>query len=131
MKRLPFVVVFVLLLLTACTPTVTQLQTSNAVQVNPTLFDGLLVALFTAGTIYLFEKFGLDLRQYAVPVALSTSTFFVGILQGWINVQPVESDPWIILGLRIAAALLAGFGTLRLFSRQPATLLEHGSSQRH
>jgi hypothetical protein len=121
MKKILTVIGF--LVLAGCTPAPQGIQTSTAVQLNPTLFDGLLIALFTYGTIYIFEKLNLDLRQYAVPVALTVSTFLVGILQGWVNVQPVELDPWILLGERVIAALLAGFGALRLFSRQPKTLV--------
>ena len=120
------VVVVLSLAIVACSPAPTAVQTSSAVQIDPALkllFEGLLITLFTAGTIYIFERTGLDLKQFAIPVAVSFSTFLVGALQNWINFQPIELDPWIALGLRIVGALLAGFGALRLFSKQPATLL--------
>ena len=118
--------ILVTLVLFACTPEPQGIQTSSAVQVDQALkllIEGVLIAFFTAGTIYIFEVVGWDLRQFAIPVAVSTSTFLVGLLQGWINAQPVELDPWIGLGLRILAALLVSFGTLRIFSKQPKTLL--------
>lgn len=123
MKIRMFVILIAVLLLTACSPAPQEVQTSGAVVVNPVLFDGLLIFLFTMGTIYLFEKFGLDLRQFAVPVAVTVSTALVGWVQGWVTGQPIEMDPWIMLGLRILEALLAGFGALRVSSRQPATLI--------
>lgn len=125
-RKILFALFVLLITVVACSPAPVEqgVQTSSAVQANPILFDGLLIALFTAGTIYLFEKFGLDLRQFAVPVAVTISAFLVGLVQNWINVQPVEFDPWIAIGLRVLETLLAGFGVLRLFSRQPATLLQ-------
>lgn len=104
------------------------LQTSSAVQIPEALiqfFNGLLIALFTAGTIWVFEKFSLDLRQYAIPVAASFSTWVVTELQGYINTIPDVNDVWLNLLFRVLLALLPAAGILRIFSRQPATLLEH------
>jgi len=128
MKKEKMIVIALLLVvvLVGCTPEPQGVQTSSAVQIDEALkllIEGVLIAFFTAGTIYIFEKVKLDLRQYAIPVAISFSTFLVGLLQGWINAQPVEFDPWIALGLRLLAAVLVSFGALRLFSKQPATLL--------
>lgn len=126
--KLIVMLVMVMVFATACsTPPETQaVQTSSAVQIDEALkllIEGVLIAFFTAGTIYIFEKVGWDLRQLAIPTAVSFSTFLVAALQGWIDVQPEAYDPWISIGLRILGAVLVSFGALRLFSKQPRTLL--------
>jgi hypothetical protein len=125
MKRL---LLLTLLVLTACAPE----QTSSAVQIPEAVLigiGGLLVALFTAGFTYLFERTRIDLRHAAVPLSATLSVFIVGELQNWINVIPPIHDPTIQLVLTIAGILLAGFGTLRLISRRPATLLAQDTKE--
>lgn len=136
MKRLlKFVIVGLLLLpfLLGCAPapeavSFEAVQTSSAVQIPEAIviaLNGLAIALFTAGTVYLFEKFHLDLRQFAIPIAASFSTWVVTELQGYIDIIPEVHDPWLNLLFRILLALLPAAGILRLWSYQPATLLEH------
>lgn len=118
------ILIISLLLLAGCAPE----QTSSAVQVPEAFvigFGGLLVALFTAGFTYLFERTRIDLRHATVPLSATLSVWTVGELQNWINVIPPVHDPTIQLVLTVAGILLAGFGTLRLISRQPATLITH------
>src|SRR4026207_910642 len=62
------------------------IQTSSAVQIPEALIlaaNALAISLFTAGFIYLFEVTGLDFREFAVPLAISTSTWVVAEAQGW------------------------------------------------
>lgn len=117
-----FVISMLLVLLTSCAPE----QTSSAVDVPDAVevgIAGLLIALFSAGAIYIFERTGLDLRQYSIPVAVTFATYVVAELQSWINTIPPVHDPLLMIALNVLGALLAGFGVLRLVSRQPSTLL--------
>jgi hypothetical protein len=103
-------------------------QTSSAVQIPEALiqfFNAVVLGLFTAGTVYVFEKLGLDLRQWAIPLAASFSTWIVVELQGYINTIPDFQDVYVNLLFRILLALLPAAGLLRIFSKQPRTLLEH------
>ena len=106
----------------------TAVQTSSAVQIPEILiqfFNGIVIGLFTAGFIYIYEKTGLDLKQYAVPVAGTVATWVVVELQGYINTIPEVNDVWLNLLFRVLLALIPAAGLLRIFSRQPATLIEH------
>ena len=110
----------------------TAIQTSSAVQIPEALIlaaNALAIGLFTAGFVYLFEVTGIDFREQAIPLALSAATWVVAEAQGWINSLPETTDPWISIILRVLVVLVPAAGLLRLFSRQPATLLEH-SAQR-
>lgn len=103
-------------------------QTSAAAQIPEALiifFNGLVVAVFTAGTIWIFEKIHWDFRQYAIPLAATFSTWVVVELQGYINTIPDVNDFYINLAFRILLALLPAAGILRILSRQPSTLIEH------
>lgn len=142
MKRLLvlFVVVFSLFGLFACSPVPEAVTfrsgmeqgiglAEDAPQIPEALiqfFNGVVIALFTAGFIWVFEKSGLDLRQYAIPLAGTLSTWVVVELQGYINTIPNLGDTyfWINLLFRVLLALIPAAGILRIFSRQPATLLE-------
>lgn len=105
------------------------IQTSSAVTIPDEVklgFTGVMIALWTAGLTYLFERTGLDLRSHAVPLAATIAVFLVGLAQNWINVLDPMYDPTVVLVLRILGALLSGIGVLRLVSRRPATLLSDG-----
>lgn len=144
MKLNVIFMLLVLLLVTSCTPAPgvvafatpqeqEALQTSAAVQIPEALiqfFNGVVIALFAAGFVYIFEKVGLDLRQYAIPLAGTFATWVVTELQGYINTIPEVNDVWLNLLFRVLLALIPAAGVLRIFSRQPATLLEHGASAR-
>src|SRR5262245_53535434 len=98
------------------------LQTGMAAQIPEALiqfFNGLVIALFTAGFIWIFEKFNLDLRQYAIPLAGTVSTWVVAEFQGYLNTVPDKQDPWWNLLFRILLALIPAAGVLRLISREP------------
>lgn len=132
------VLVVLLMVLSACSPAPEAVAFNSEAQAVQTgmgapipealiqFFNGVVIALFTAGFVWVFEKFGLDLRQYAIPIATSFATWVVAELQGYINTLPDFQDVYINLIFRILLALIPAFGVLRLFSRQPATLLEHG-----
>jgi hypothetical protein len=128
----------VLVFLTSCAPAPeavafqgeeqAAVQTSAAVQIPEALiqfFNGVVIALFTAGFVYILEKTGLDLRQYAIPLAGTVATWVVVELQGYINTIPEVNDFYLNLLFRILLALIPAAGVLRIFSRQPATLIEH------
>lgn len=130
----------VLVALTSCAPApeavafesdaTTAIQSSSAAQIPEALiqfFNGVVIALFTAGFVYIFEKSGFDLRQYAIPLAGTFATWIVTELQGYINTIPDFQDVYINLLFRILLALIPAAGLLRIFSRQPRTLLEHSS----
>jgi hypothetical protein len=137
MKKIVFVLL-VLLLLVGCAPQPeavafatpeeqAAIATSSAAQIPEALiqfFNGVVIALFTAGFVWVFEKFGLDLRQYAIPLATTAATWVVTELQGYINTIPEINDVYLNLLFRILLALIPAFGLLRIFSKQPATLLE-------
>lgn len=136
MKKIVFVVL--LLLLVSCSPDPqaaafatpeeqAAVATSSVVQIPEALiqlFNGLCIAAFTAGFVWLMEKFGLDLRQYAIPLAASFSTWVVAELQGYIDTIPAVNDVWLNVLFRVILALIPAAGVLRIFSKQPATLLE-------
>ncbi len=103
------------------------IQTSAAVQIPEVLiraFEGIAIGLFTAGFVYIFEKTGLDLTEFGIPMAVSFAAWAVAEFQGYINSIPEVNDPWISLFLRVLVALVPAVGLLRLISRQPAALLQ-------
>ena len=131
---------FGMFLLVGCTPEPeavsfqspeAAVQTSAAAQIPEALiqfFNGVVIALFTAGFVYIFEKTKLDFRQFAVPLAGTLATWVVTELQGYINTIPEVNDVWLNLLFRVLLALVPAAGLLRIFSRQPSTLLEHSAS---
>jgi hypothetical protein len=109
------------LLLAACSP----VATSSAVQVPQALAlaaAALVLALLTAGFVYVFEKTGLDLRGFAVPISVAISTYLIAQLQGWINTLPAQYDATLTVILQILVVIIGGFGVLRLRSNTPKTL---------
>lgn len=139
-----YLVLFMLVMVTSCVPVPeavafatpeeqAAIATSAAVQIPEALiqfFNGVVIALFTAGFVWVWEKFGLDLRQYAIPLAGTLATWVVTELQGYINTIPDFQDVYLNLLFRILLALVPAFGLLRIFARQPATLLEHNVPNR-
>ena len=131
LKRIRLVVFLGVALLAACSPWVPEEQgaiaTSVAVQVPQALalaISGFLVMLLAAATVYLFEKFNLDLRGYATPVGLALGTWIVAELQKYINTIPTTYDPWVDMILRILVIIFVTVGALRLWSSQPRKLIE-------
>jgi hypothetical protein len=117
-------IILLCVLLVGCAPvgsTSMEVQVPEAVTVG---IGGLLVALFT------MERTGLDLRYASVPLAATLSVWIVGELQQWIDVIPPVHDPTIRMVLTIIGIVLAGFGTLRMLSRQPASLIPGGFQSR-
>jgi hypothetical protein len=124
MKRISriFLLVLMLIILTACAPR----PTSSAVEVPQAIelaIGALILAALTAGFVYLFEKSGLDLRGFALPISVTVSAFLVAQLQGLINTIPVEYDPLLSTVLQIIVVIIGGLGVLRLRANQPARLL--------
>lgn len=122
-----FVVLLLSLVITACAPEPQGAsQTSVASQIPEAvalLISGVFVTLFAAATVYLWEKFNLDLRPYATPLGLATGTWIVLELQNYINTLPESYDPWTNMIFRIILVIFGPVGFLRLFSRQENTLL--------
>jgi hypothetical protein len=122
MKRLTVLLILLIVLLTACAPA----PTSQAVEVPPAIqlaLGALVLAALTAGFVFLFEKSGLDLRGFAVPISVTISACLVAQLQGLINTIPAQYDPLLSTVLQIIVVIIGGLGVLRLRSNEPARLL--------
>jgi hypothetical protein len=121
-KRLILVSLLLVTLLAACSPA----PTSQAVEVPQAIklaIGALLLAALTAGFVFLFEKSGLDLRGFAVPISVAASAYLVAQLQGLINTIPAQYDPLLSTILQIIVVIIGGLGVLRLRANQPARLL--------
>ena len=95
-------------------------------QVRGRLFfvvGALVLAVLTAGFVFLFEKSKLDLRGFAVPLSITISAFLVAQLQGLINTIPAQYDPLLSTVLQIIVVIIGGLGVLRLRANEPARLL--------
>ncbi len=96
------------------------LNTSSAAQIPPALvtaFNGVVLALTSAAFVWLFSKIGLDLTSLSIPFSISLSTFLLGLVQGWINLQPISSDQYIMVFLNILLVVLTGTGGLALLAK--------------
>jgi hypothetical protein len=112
----------IVLALSACAP----VATSQAVQVPEALqlaLGAAVLAVLTAGFVFIFEKTGLDLRGYATPIAVTLSAYLVAQLQGWINTLPAQYDPTLTVVLQILVVIVGGLGVLRLRANEPARLI--------
>ena len=121
------------LIIVGCVPppevseTTTAVQTSMAVQIPEALalaVNAMFVLLLTGATVYLFEKFGLDLRGYETPVGLALGVWVISELQNYINTVSEIYDPWLNILFRILVVILAPVGFLRLRSGQPKKLIQ-------
>jgi hypothetical protein len=122
MKRLLYLFLLLMVFLTACAPR----PTSQAVDVPEAIelaIGVLVLAALTAGFVFIFEKTGLDLRGYAIPVSVTVSAFLVAQLQGIINTIPAQYDPLISTLLQIIVVIIGGLGVLRLRANEPARLM--------
>lgn len=120
--RLVLIITAVLFVLTACSPA----PTSQAVDVPEAVelaIGALVLALLTAGFVFILEKTGLDLRGFAVPLSVTISAFLVAQLQGLINIISTQYDPLLNTVLQIIVVIIGGLGVLRLRSNEPARLL--------
>lgn len=127
LKRLirTLMVITVLLFVLAACATEPK-PTSQAVEVPQAIslaIGALVLAALTAGFVFLFEKSGLDLRGFAVPLSVTISAFLVAQLQGLINTIPAQYDPLLSIVLQILVVIIGGLGVLRLRSNEPARLL--------
>lgn len=102
-------------------------QTSSAVQIPQALvlaFNALLFTVLTAGFTYIISKIGLDLTSFATPLAATLSTFLLGLAQNWIDLQPISSDPLLLMILNVLVVIVGGLGTLFIVrKRDSATLI--------
>jgi hypothetical protein len=122
MKRLYAICLLFITLLAACVPP----PTSQAVDVPQAInlaIGALVLAVLTAGFVFLFEKSGLDLRGFALPISVAVSAFVVAQLQGLINTIPAQYDPLLSTVLQIIVVIIGGLGVLRLRTNEPARLL--------
>jgi len=90
-------------------------QTSSAAQIPQALVlavNALLLAGLTFFFKWLLDKIGLDLTSYATPLSVTLSTFLLGLAQHWIDLQPVTSDPFIMMALNILVVVLGGLGSV-------------------
>jgi hypothetical protein len=121
LKRL-FIALLILLALAACSPR----PTSSAVDVPEAIelaIGVLVLAALTAGFVFIFEKTGLDLRGFALPISITISAFLVAQLQGLINTIPAQYDPVLSTVLQIIVVIIGGMGVLRLRANEPARLI--------
>lgn len=119
MKRFPKLVtiLLVLLALTACSPVVSALPNSPAVQIPPELkvaFNGLMLFGITFAAQWFFEKTKVDLRGFAVGLSVILAEALLLQFQGWIDVVPAKYDLYVNLGLNILITVLATLGYIRL-----------------
>jgi hypothetical protein len=120
--RFTLIAIAMLFILAACAPR----PTSSAVDVPEAIelaVGTLILAVLTAGFVFLFEKTGLDLRGFALPVSVAISAFLVAQLQGLINTIPPQYDPLLSTVLQIIVVIIGGLGVLRLRSNARARLL--------
>ena len=119
-----FLVLVLVLALAACAPEPTP--TSSAVDVPEAIELGigaLVLALLTAGFVFVFEKTRLDLRGFATPIAVTISAFLVTELQNIVNTIPETYDPTLDIFFQILVVIIGGLGVLRLRANEPARLL--------
>src|SRR5689334_6376586 len=124
LKRLLLVIAALLFVLAACAPAPTP--TSQAVEVPQAInlaIGALVLAVLTAGFVFIFEKTKLDLRGFALPISVAVSAFLVAQLQGLINTIPAQYDPLLSTVLQIIVVIIGGLGVLRLRANEPARLL--------
>ena len=122
LTRLLLILTTLVFILAACAPA----PTSQAVEVPEAInmaIGALVLAVLTTGFVFLFEKSGLDLRGFAVPISVTISAFLVAQLQGLINTSPAQYDPLLSTVLQIIVVIIGGLGVLRLRANEPARLL--------
>jgi hypothetical protein len=110
------------LFLIACAPAPTS-QADDVPETIELALGVLVLAALTAGFVFLFEKTGLDLRGFAMPVSVAVSAFLVAQLQGLINIIPAQYDQLLTIALQIIVVIIGGLGVLRLRSNERARLL--------
>ena len=123
-RFLKFLIIVIagLLILSACTPA----PTSQAVEVPEAInlaIGSLVLALLTAGFVYVLEALKLDLRGFALPLSVAISAYLVAQLQGLINTIPAQFDPLLSVVLQIIVVIIGGMGLLRLRAGEPARLI--------
>jgi hypothetical protein len=120
MKKI-FVLLVLILLLVGCTPP-PEPQSSVASQIPEEISLAIsagFVALFTAGSVYLFNKLGLDLKGFATPLGMAVGTWSVSELQNYINLVPETYDPWFDMLFRIILVVIGGgVGILSLLAHK-------------
>lgn len=119
MKKI-LIILFAAFVIASCSPA--PVETSMAVQVPSAINDAIAVgitALLALGTGYVFNKLGLDLRQFTAPVAITVSAWVVGELQNIVNTVPETADPWLDFLFKVIVLLIAPVGLLA-FRVQPS-----------
>lgn len=129
-KYIPLIIIviaaIVLTVLMSFKPGQGLIQTSSAVQVPQVLLvilTGFLFALLTIVFTYILQHLGLDLIMYARPLAVTLATFLIAVVQHWIDLQPITSDPYILTVLNVLVVILAGYSTLLIVSGQHKNLI--------
>jgi hypothetical protein len=128
MKKTPLIVwiivaaaIAIFLLLLVANPGSTFIATSAAVQIPMALqlaLTAFLFGLLTIGFKFIMGAIGLDLTSYATPLSGTLSAFLIGIAQQWINLQPVSSDPLILMILNVAVVIVGGIGSYAILTRR-------------
>jgi len=123
MKKI-FVILMIAVVLVSCAPVpeatgqTNAVQTSVAVQFPEVLalaLNGLLAGLLALAFVYLTEKTGLNLQQFATPAGFVIGGWIVTELQNYINTVPEMYDPWLNMLFRVLIVISIPVGILRLF----------------
>lgn len=99
----------------------TSLMTSMAVQIPEIVATAInvgLVALLTAGFLWVFNTFGLDFRGLVPVISVALSAWIVAQVQDVVNTVPASFDPLLNAFFYLLTLLLAPVGLLYMFSRQ-------------
>lgn len=120
--RLVLLIAALLVVLAACSPAPTS-QAVDVPEVIELAIGTLVLAVLTAGFVFLFEKTGLDLRGFALPISVAASAYLVAQLQGFIDTIPAQYDPFLTVLFEIIVVIIGGLGVLRLRSNERARLL--------
>ena len=118
-RKLFFVVVFVALLIAACSP----MTRSQAVQLPEELvvLVGMGVSvLFTAAAKWLFDQFNVDLSDRLAEIASAVSAILVVAINYLIGLVPAEYDNILMAVLAFLIVWLGGTGIYSLFFRKKA-----------
>lgn len=117
MKKVLVWMLMIVLVVAACTP----VAQSKAVQLPDQLIAligmGLLV-LLTAVAKWVFDKFGIDIKDRAAEIAASLSAVVVLFINYLLGLVPAAYDSWISAFFAFLIVLFGGIGVFSLFFRK-------------
>ena len=117
MKKAFVMLVLVVLIVAACSP----VAQSKAVQLPEELITligmGVLVLLTTAAK-WVFDKFGIDIKDRAAEIAASLSAVVVLFINYLLGLVPAAYDSWISALFAVLIVVFGGIGIFSLFFRK-------------